>query len=110
MTTQHGVRLDANEAARQTVPKGAAISWPFPVDRRLDQLVELANEAGANTRRNELAAAVMAAAPTEAEQLLDLVISWRKLKVHQVVLDVDSAAQIIEIPRYRPGRRSAASD
>lgn len=105
MADHQGVRLDADDVAANTVSKAAAISWPFPVDRRLDQLVDLANEAGANTRRHELAAALLAAASHDGEALLRLVIAWRKRLVREVVLDVSDAARIIEIPRYRPGRR-----
>ena len=108
MTDSQGVRLDANDVAARTVSKAAAVSWPFPVDRRLDQLVDLANQAGANTRRHELAAAVVAATPADGEMLLALVIAWRKLRVRDVVLDVPEPAQVVEIPRYRPGRRRGA--
>ena len=51
-----GVHLDADLKASKTFPKSAALTWPLPADRRLDQLVELANEVGAGTRRNEMAA------------------------------------------------------
>jgi len=102
---QDGVLLDANKLASRSPVKPAAMSWPFPIDRRLDQLVDLANNSGANVRRNELAAALVAAAPAEPEQLLALVIAYRKTPVRDVVLDVDTAAQVVEIPRYRPGRR-----
>jgi hypothetical protein len=105
MSDQQGVRLDANHVAAETVSKASAISWPFPVDRRLDQLVELANQAGANTRRYELAAALVAASEPDGEMLLRLVIAWRRLRVREVVLDVPEAAQVVDIPRYPPGRR-----
>jgi hypothetical protein len=105
MTSSQGVQLDANDVAARTVPKAAAVAWPFPLDRRLDQLVELANQAGANTRRHELAAALVAAAPPDGDELLALVIAWRKLLVREVVLDIPDAAQVVDIPRYRPGRR-----
>jgi hypothetical protein len=102
---QQGVRLDANHVAAETVSKASAINWPFPVDRRLDQLVELANQAGANTRRYEVAAALVAASEPDGEMLLRLVIEWRRAKVRDVVLDVPEAAQVVDIPRYAPGRR-----
>jgi hypothetical protein len=108
MTDQQGVRLDADDIAARAVSKSAAISWSFPLDRRLDQLVELANEAGANTRRNELAAALVAAAEANGDELLHLVIGWRKLRVRDIVLDVADAAQVIELPRYPPGRRRSS--
>lgn len=109
MTDYQGVRLDANSVASATATKPAAIAWPFPIDRRLDQLVELANEAGANTRRHELAAAILAVAEPSGEALLTAVIAWRKMRVRHVVLDVEQAAQVVELPRYPPGRRRRSS-
>jgi hypothetical protein len=110
MANQQGVRLDANQQASRTVTKPAAITWPFPVDRRLDQLVEVANNAGANVRRSELAAAIVAAAPTDPAELLRMVIAWRKDYVRDVVLGVEAAAQVVDIPRYPPGRRRASNE
>lgn len=109
MTDQSGVQLDANATASSTVPKPAAISWPYPADRRLDQLVELANRAGANTRRHELAAALVAAASVDGDELLRLVVAWRRCAVRDVVINVPSSAQSVELPRYPPGRRRASS-
>lgn len=108
MSDRQGVRLDADEYARTAISKASAISWPFPVDRRLDQLVELANQAGANTKRHELAAALVAAGPSDPDKLLQAVIDWRKSRVRQVVLGVSEAAEIVELPRFRPGRRRAS--
>lgn len=105
MVDNQGVRLDADEVAAKTVSKAASVSWPFPFDRRLDQLVELANAAGANTRRNELAAALVAAARPDGEALLQLVIACRKLRVREVVFNLADAARVVDIPRYPPGRR-----
>ena len=73
--------------------------------RRLDQLVELANEAGAAIRRNELAAAIIAATEAEGELLLQLVLRWRRAHVGDVVLNVPPQSEIIYLPRYGPGRR-----
>lgn len=107
MVDQHGMRLDADQLASRTAPKPAAISWPFPVDRRLDQLVDVANEAGANVRRSELVAAIVAAAPTDPKKLLRMILAWRKHHVRDVVLGLEDAAQVVDIPRYPPGRRRA---
>ena len=108
MEADHGVRLDLNVVAVRTPTKSAAINWPLPVDRRLDQLVDLANSAGAATRRNELTAAVISAATADPQDLLGLVIKWRTQRVRDVVLGVTDAAQVVEIPRYGPGRRRAS--
>jgi hypothetical protein len=36
-----------------------------------------------------------------------MVIDWRKSYVRDVVLGVDEAAQVVDIPKYPPGRRRA---
>jgi hypothetical protein len=105
---ERGVHLDAEARAQVVVPKAASITWSMAADRRLDQLVELANEVGANTRRNELAAALVAAAQPDGQALLDLVVSWRRARVRDVVVDVPSSADVIQLPRYGPGRRRSA--
>jgi hypothetical protein len=48
----------------------------------------LANAAGANTHRNELAAAIIADTEAHGETLFDLVVRWRQVRVDEVVLDV----------------------
>lgn len=108
MSDLQGVQLDANQQAARAATKAAAITWPFPVDRRLDQLVDAANDEGANVRRSELVAAIVAAAPSDPEELLKLVLEWRKVHVRDVILGVDTAAQVVDIPRYPPGRRRAS--
>ncbi|MSY83887.1 MAG: hypothetical protein F2693_04075 [Actinobacteria bacterium] len=110
MPDRDGVRLDADDSAHRAVTKQAAMSWPFPIDRRLDQLVKLANDVGANTRRHELAAALVASAPTDGRQLLEMLLTWRTSRVRDVVLGVEDAAQVIELPRHPPGRRRGATD
>ena len=108
MTDRDGVRLDADDVAHRSVSKQAAIAWPFPIDRRLDQLVALANGVGANTRRHELAAALVASAASDAEALLDAVLRWRTSRVRDVVLGIEESAQVVELPRHPPGRRRSA--
>jgi hypothetical protein len=102
---ERGVRLDADLKASKTITKPAALSWPLPADRRLDQLVELANEVGAATRRNEMAAAIIAGQESEPEALLQLILRWRRARVADVVLDPAPDSGVIYLPRYGPGRR-----
>ncbi len=104
-----GVRLDAHVRAHKAVPKAASITWPLPADRRLDQLVQLANDAGAATHRNELTAALVAAASPDSEGLLQLILSWRRAVVKDVVVDVPADAEVIFLPRYGPGRRKTSA-
>jgi len=100
-----GVQLEPDVKAHGVLPKAAAVNWPLPADRRLDQLVAAANDAGAGTRRNELVAAIVAAAEPNGDLLLQLVLRWRRALVRDVVLDVDPEANLVYLPRYGPGRR-----
>jgi hypothetical protein len=100
-----GIHLKADIRASTAVPKAAALSWPLPADRRLDQLVDLANGAGAGTRRNELAAAIIAAAEADGDVLLQLVLDWRRAKVREVIIDPPQDSSVIYLPTYGPGRR-----
>ena len=45
-----GIHLGADLKASTAVTKQAGLTWPVPADRRLDQLVDLANDAGAKTQ------------------------------------------------------------
>lgn len=105
MSDDRSVQLDAGARAHRTLPKAAAISWPIAADRRLDQLVEIANEHGAATSRSELCAAIVAAVAADGDELLHLVLAWRTARVREVVLDVAEEAQLVLLPRFGPGRR-----
>lgn len=100
-----GVRLDAASRAHLAVPKAAAINWAMPADRRLDQLVDLANEAGASTSRAELAAAIVLATDPDERSLLQMIIRWRTVRVREVVLGIERDAEVVVLPRFGPGRR-----
>lgn len=89
--------------------KAAAINCPIPADRRLDQLVEMANDTGAATNRSELTAALVAAAGADGDDLLRLVVGWRTARVRDVVVQVPEEADIVVLPRFGPGRRKKPS-
>lgn len=105
----HGVHVNPDHKVHRTVTKPAAVTWPLPIDRRLDQLVERANAAGAGTRRTELLAAIVAGATASGDELLQLVVRWRRSSVREVVLGVSAQADVVYLPRYRPGRRKGAA-
>ena len=91
-----GIHLGADLKASTAVTKQAGLTWPVPADRRLDQLVELANDAGAKTHRNELAAAIVTAAEADGDVLLQLVLDWRRSKVRDVI--VNPATRVLRDP------------
>lgn len=105
-----GISLDGDTKASKALLKAAALSWPLPADRRLDQLVKLANEVGAGTRRNELAAAIVAATEADGQTLFELVVRWRMARVRDVIVNPPEDSSVIYLPRYGPGRRKAEGE
>ncbi|MDX6286031.1 MAG: hypothetical protein QOG53_1516 [Frankiales bacterium] len=106
MSEEQAVSLDPASPGAGPPRKAAAITWPLAVDRRLDQLVQLANQAGARTQRSELAAAIIAGVAPDARGLLDAVISFRTQDVRDVILGVPKSATAVRVPRYGRGRRN----
>lgn len=83
------------------------VCWPVPVDQRLNELLGQLVELGSGeTSRSQLLAALVAAAPIEAEQLEELLRRYRTLTAGAIVLQRKGS---IEIPVRRPGRRRRAS-
>jgi hypothetical protein len=95
--------IDPDQPLEDFDPIGWQLSWPRPVSRRLDQLVERAR--AARTDRSELAAAILSAHDYTEDELTQLVLAHRRKRARDVVLDVEPAATVIELPRHGPGRR-----
>ena len=82
-----------------------SMRWPLPFDRRLNQLAQLAHEAGAGAPdRKWLLAALVLNAPVDGEQLADLLTAARRARVKDVILDVGEDDQVVPVPRNPVGR------
>lgn len=84
-------------------PKQPGLRWPLPIDLRLDDLVVRANRTGANTNRQELAAALVLSTGTDPADLLEAVLALRRAVVREALLDVEAAGKL---PIHGPGRRA----
>lgn len=79
------------------------VRWPAPVDQRLNELlVQLTDGGGGEITRSKLLAALVADAPTGADQLDALLRRYRGRTAGAVVL---APSGPINIPKRRPGRR-----
>lgn len=103
------VSFRANERLDRCESKGAAITWPIPLDNWLDQLVALADEAGQKTTRKELAAAIVLQAPRDGDTLAQLVTTYRKAKVSDVCSPRDAKQNVVPFQVRRPGPRPRGS-
>lgn len=81
-----------------------SIGFVAPINERLDQLVELADEEGARTNRKELLAALVLAAPEAGVALRDVVLSYRTSRARDAAVAADPT-RVLELRRHRPGPR-----
>jgi hypothetical protein len=87
--------------------RSTLIQWPERVDNRLDLLLYLANQAGENTSRAQLLAALVATVPLDGGRLISLLRKYRNQDEDGFVLE---EAGIPPLPegRRRPGPRGAS--
>jgi hypothetical protein len=87
-----------------------SLSFVAPINERLDQLVELADEAGARTTRKELMAALILAAPDSEIPLRDAVLTYRTSRARDAAV-LGDPARVLELRHHRPGpRRKRANE
>lgn len=79
------------------------VSWPVPVDQRLNELLDQLDEVSAgDITRSKLLAVLVVTAPSSGNALERLVKRYRRLTAGDVVLQ---EAGDIALPDRRPGRR-----
>ena len=100
--------LPADHLVRDCPQKAAAVSWPLPVDMRLDGLLSQADAAGENTSRKELAAAIIASAKFSDVQLGKLLRWYRTLKVREL-LTVPDGDNVVRFSKRKPGPRTSVA-
>jgi hypothetical protein len=103
------VSFRADERLDRCESKGAAITWPIPLDNFLDRLVSLADDAGQTTSRKELAAAIVLQAPRDGDALAALITTYRKAKVADACQRPANDENVIAFRVTRPGPRSRTS-
>jgi hypothetical protein len=111
-TTPKGIEVDLGGWLAEQ-PQVQLAAWiPAPVDRRLDQLVDILHErarALGNVNQSELVAALLKAAPSDADGLAPVIVSYREAKTHEALLDQAETEGTVILPRRsrgRPKRRS----
>lgn len=82
-----------------------SVNWPESVDRRLDRLLELAEEAGEQTSRAQILATLVCQAPLDGEGLGVQVRAYRRLPA----VDFDRRTGTVSPPAPRRGRRRHAT-
>lgn len=99
-------RLDLDGRLVEGEETGAAIDWPVALHHRVDQLVEEAQSIGERTSRKEIVAALVLAAPTDGNDLSELLRSYRTALTRDALLNAPSGENVVELRRRGPGPRS----
>lgn len=106
MSRRTGREIPLEGRVRDTERWPTNISWPAPIDQRLDALRNLAIDAGESTSlsRAELLAALVAAAEPDGAALRGALERYRLASVRDIALNTEDEDVII-LSQRRPGRR-----
>ena len=107
MTGRHSV--PGGDRLRDSKDKQVGLRWPVALDQRVDDLVERANDAGGNTNRRELIAALLLAADYDGDALADLLKKYRTAAVRDAPLRPEAhGADVLDFAKHKPGPRTTA--
>lgn len=101
------VRAALSARLRKCPDVPAGIRWPFPLEQRLKQLVRLVeDEAGENTTKTEVVAALILASPEDGAELSNLLRRYRLSTVSDAIVPSggSGSSNIIEFQRGKVGR------
>lgn len=107
------VVIPRSERLRDSRRQATSMALPLAVNHRLDLLVECAEDAHAT--RAEVIGTLIARAALDPEELEGAVLSYRKMKVGDVIPDADKPPveveetaevdNVVSIVKHGPGRR-----
>lgn len=98
-------QIDASRLLHEIEERPIGISLPIPLSRRLDLLVERAEQAGARAYRKDILGALILAAPETPEELLDLFSRYRTATAGDASLADQPQSTVLRDQRHKPGRR-----
>lgn len=106
------VRIDLDvPLSSNPVTKNAAIVWPTAIDARLDHLLSLVVQQH-RTDRRELAAAIIFSIEADPARLGELLGNYRGAITRDALPHLDSVtagANVVELPKHKPGPRPRAA-
>jgi hypothetical protein len=98
--------LNIDDRIGDSATRSTSMNLPIAVQRRLDEMAELAD--AVRPTRNELLAALVATAELDEAALEDMVVRYRRMRVRDVLPARDHAGgdSDVVVPLRRPGRPS----
>jgi hypothetical protein len=101
------VLLDAR--LKSCKEKAVGVDWPLPINHRLEQLLWRTNDAGENTTRKELLAAIVLAVTEDPDELSKMVRTYRRSTARAALINPPAEGNVVMLPRYKSGPRSRGS-
>jgi hypothetical protein len=110
MTKRH-TEMNADDRVLDYPDRQSGISWPLPVDARLEEMLNTLRDVGERTSRREIAAAIIAMTPdVDAESLSKLLRSYRTATVGRVLgVSGSERSNVIPFEQHGPGPRRRGS-
>ena len=109
MPRRRPIEVTVSELLRDCERWTTNITWPAPIDKRINDLCDAAKDAGeADTlSRGEMVAALVLAAPLDGDRLVELLRTLRKATVRESLVrqPEKDEAKVIVLQQRRPGRR-----
>lgn len=96
--------LKVRNAVSNYPDRQAGISWPLPVDAKLEELLNAARAVGERTSRREIAAAIIAMTNFTGEELSALLRRYRLAQVGDVLQPSDTS-NVVKFTPHGPGPR-----
>jgi hypothetical protein len=96
--------LNLGDAVARCPDRQAGISWPLPVDAKLERLLDAARAVGERTSRREIVAAIIAMTDFDGAQLSQLLRRYRLARVGDVLEPMDKS-NVINFTQHGPGPR-----
>jgi hypothetical protein len=106
-TTRSPIELAPGERIAAYRDRQAGVSWPLPVDVKLDQLLQQARDVGERTSRREIVAAVVGLCDLDGDGLSTLLRRFRLATVSDV-LDHSGNENVLAFRAHGPGPRRGA--
>src|SRR3989442_12570636 len=85
--------------------RAVGLSLPVPITARIDQLVELAEQAGERTSRKEIVATCILGAPDDADELVRWLRIYRRSPAASTPASGANLVHVLELRRAPPGPR-----
>ena len=97
--------LERDELVSTYADRQAGISWPLPVDAKLEHLLDVARSIGEPTSRREIVACILALTEVDSpEHLSTMLRDYRRMKVHEMP-SASNDNNVVEFKSHGPGPR-----